>query len=106
MVKGNRLKITILKKLNPDIIFGKNLPAKTNIMGECTTFKIGQTFLVDEEGRFPVGFCPWAWKDIFTVMTHLRFGSDFPWMLEKGVVITCCSDGFRPVIFKIERLEN
>lgn len=28
------------------------------------------------------------------------------WMSDKKVMIACCSDGTRPVIFKIERIEN
>jgi len=27
-------------------------------------------------------------------------------MKEKGVVISCCTDGLRPVIFKLERIED
>ena len=106
MVKGSRLRITVLKKLKPKDIFGDKLPARTVNTNECETFKIGQQFLIDELGNFPEGFCPWAWKDLFTVITHLRFGEDFPWMLEKGIAIACCSDGFRPVIFKIERFDR
>lgn len=28
------------------------------------------------------------------------------WMKEENVMITCCSDGSRPVIFKVERLDG
>ncbi len=27
------------------------------------------------------------------------------WMNQENVMITCCSDGTRPVIFKIERID-
>lgn len=27
------------------------------------------------------------------------------WMKEENTMITCCSDGTRPVIFKIERID-
>lgn len=27
------------------------------------------------------------------------------WMREENVMIACCSDGTRPVIFKIERMD-
>jgi uncharacterized repeat protein (TIGR04076 family) len=40
-------------------------------------------------------------KDIFTVV----LGGDFPWAKQPGVTITCCTDGSRPVIFKIERVD-
>jgi len=34
----------------------------------------------------------------------LAFGGDFPWFKEKGIAISCCSDGLRPVVFKLERI--
>jgi uncharacterized repeat protein (TIGR04076 family) len=35
----------------------------------------------------------------------IAFGADLPWMKEKGAAVTCCSDGFRPVSFLVERIE-
>jgi uncharacterized repeat protein (TIGR04076 family) len=32
-------------------------------------------------------------------------GGDLPWMKQRGTVITGCTDWFRPVIFKVERIE-
>jgi len=31
-------------------------------------------------------------------------GGDFPWMRQRGTMITCCTDGLRPVVFKLERV--
>ncbi|MCK4693736.1 MAG: TIGR04076 family protein, partial [Anaerolineales bacterium] len=28
-----------------------------------------------------------------------------PWIKQSGTIITCCTDGLRPVIFKVERIE-
>ena len=41
-------------------------------------------------------------RDIF----HTLYGGYYPWMKEKGVVISCCTDGLRPVVFKLERIEE
>jgi uncharacterized repeat protein (TIGR04076 family) len=49
-------------------------------------------------------FCSWAWADIQRDVVHLALGGDFPWIKEKGIGISCCTDGLRPVIFKLERL--
>ena len=35
----------------------------------------------------------------------MMFGGNMPWLKEKGTTITCCTDGLRPVIFKLERME-
>jgi uncharacterized repeat protein (TIGR04076 family) len=29
-----------------------------------------------------------------------------PWVEQKGAAIACCTDGYRPVVFKIERIEE
>jgi uncharacterized repeat protein (TIGR04076 family) len=37
---------------------------------------------------------------------HLIFGGSYPWFKDKGVTLSCCNDGLRPVIFKLERVED
>ena len=51
--------------------------------------------------------CSEAW-DAFAryIYTGLQGGSIMKgWMKDENVMITCCSDGTRPVIFKIERID-
>ena len=52
-------------------------------------------------------FCSEAWDAISRyIYTGLQGGSIMKgWMKEENTMITCCSDGTRPVIFKIERLD-
>ena len=52
-------------------------------------------------------FCSEAWDAISRyIYTGLQGGSIMKgWMREKNTMITCCSDGTRPVIFKIERID-
>lgn len=52
--------------------------------------------------------CSEAW-DAFSryIYAGLQGGSIMKgWMTEENVMITCCSDGTRPVIFKIERIDE
>jgi len=104
MSKRYRLKITVLKRYKPKEVF-KETPVKGPPIDACTVYKDAQEFFVDESGRMPEGFCSWAWDDIGKVVNVLRFGGDFPWYDEKGVSVNCCTDGLRPVIFKIERIQ-
>jgi len=71
---------------------------------ECDRLKLGQRFI--SEGGCPEGFCAWAFADIQRDITHLRLGGDYPWMKQKGTILSCCTDGVRPVIFKLERIEE
>ncbi len=103
----SKVKITVLKRVDPSVIFdGKvpNMPGTDRKYSICTAFEEGQEFIV-ENGEKPEGFCSWAWRDVYKDISVLRFGGDFdPWV-EKGVAITCCTDGIRPVSFKMERIE-
>ena len=105
MADISKVKITVLKKLSTKQIFGDNPPLGQPIEEACDEFKVGQEFIVDEDGEMPEGFCPWAWNDIFSAVTTLRFGGNFDWMKEQGTQISCCTDGFRPVIFELRRIE-
>jgi len=52
------------------------------------------------------GLCSWAFADIQRDITLLRLGGNFPWMKEKGTILSCCTDGVRPVTFKLERIDD
>jgi len=103
MAERYKVKITVLKRLKPEEVF-KEYPLKGEPIDACTVYKDAQEFIVDESGRMPEGFCSWAWDDIYKVVNVPRFGGDFPWFEEKGISINCCTDGLRPVIFKLERV--
>lgn len=59
-------------------------------------------------GAKGVPFCSEAWDAISRyIYTGLQGGSIMHgWMKEDNTMIACCSDGTRPVIFKIERLDD
>jgi len=100
-----KVKITVVKKINNREMFGSSPPAQSTCIPECDKVELGQEFISDE-GRCPLGFCSWAYADIQRDITHLRLGGDYPWMKEKGVVLSSCTDGIGPVIFKLERIED
>ena len=102
-----KAKITVVKKVNNKDLFGGNSPAAVDekMTPECDRFDVGQEFVVDSP-MCPEGFCNWAYADIQRDLVHILFGGYYPWMREKGVAISCCTDGLRPVIFKIEKIED
>ncbi len=100
-----KVKITVVKKLNNKDIFGDKPPLEFTSVPMCDRLEEGQVFIVDGP-NFPQGFCAWAYADIQRDIAHLRFGGDFPWMKKKGTVLSSCTDGVRPVIFKLERIED
>ena len=102
----SKIKITVVKRLNFDEIFSDAEPGcSADMEPVCGLFKDGQEF-VSENGEMPAGFCNGAYVDIFRYISGLRFGANFPWVREKGRVLTCCTDGFRPVVFLLERIED
>ena len=104
----SKVKITVMKKVDPSVIFDGNVP---NMPGTdkkypiCTAFEEGQEFIINERDGQPADFCSWAWRDIYKDLSVLRQGGNYdPWV-EEGVAITCCTDGIRPVSFKLERID-
>jgi uncharacterized repeat protein (TIGR04076 family) len=104
MAERHKVKITVLKRFSPSEVFEKSPVTHVRPTKSCELFGDGQEFVVGENGKMPEGFCTSAWVSIFTDFRVLNFGGDLPWYKEKGVAISCCNDGLRPVIFKLERI--
>ena len=82
--------------------------------GPCPFFKKGDTFVLkrtNEQDDFyhlmNGKFCGEAWDAISRyVYTALQGGSIMRnWTNDDRMMIACCNDGTRPVIFKIERID-
>jgi uncharacterized repeat protein (TIGR04076 family) len=101
-------KITVLKtSLNKDFVDQYVAVERKKSFGPCEVFKEGQEFIVNPWSGLPQGFCPWAWDDIYKAIVGFGSGGDFGmWYDDKNVLIACCTDGTRPVYFKIEKIEN
>lgn len=99
----NKVKITVLKTE-----FYKELAEKYGKaeLGPCLAMKEGDVFYADV--KCPEGFCNTAWNCIYQYVFAIANGAGKDgffyndWTREPGVAISCCNDGFRPVIFKIE----
>jgi len=103
MVKVHKVKISVLKRFSPSEVFAETPVTPAAPMGACELFKEGQVFIV-EDLKMPKGFCTSAWVAIYGNVRILGFGGSLPWFKEKGVAVNCCTDGLRPVIFKLERV--
>ena len=103
IVKLHRVRITVLRRFKPSEVFAKSPVTLVSPMKECGIFKDGQVFIV-EDMKMPEGFCTSAWVSIYCNVRLLGYGGNLPWYKEKGVAINCCTDGLRPVIFKLERI--
>ena len=109
MAWKNRAKITVLRKTYFDDLAQEHL-ANPDV-GPCKIFEEGQEFIVDKDNYLTMldgKFCSEAWAAIsHYVYAALQGGSIMHgWINDEKVMITCCNDGVRPVIFKIERLED
>lgn len=82
--------------------------AYENPLEHTCDMKLGQVFIADG-WRQPEGMCDSAWSSIsLFVMTLAYGGSDIykGWMKNKKSAMVSCNDGFRPVSFYIEALEE
>lgn len=126
----HKVKLTVIdKKLYPEL--QSQYCADPN-SGACPCYNIGDEFVFERYGKaddfWHIGLktlkqtaktadeiaggtsfphCSEAWDAISRyIYAGLRGGSIMRgWMKDERVMITCCSDGTRPVIFKIERLD-
>jgi uncharacterized repeat protein (TIGR04076 family) len=95
------IKITVMKRLlHPDLV---DL-AGTGPWEPCERLAVGQEF-VSRGANMPEGFCSWAWADVQKYVLTLARGGNFLGV-KPGRFITCCTDGFRPVVFQLERIET
>jgi uncharacterized repeat protein (TIGR04076 family) len=100
-----KCKITVLKRtIHQDLVDEYLDPNAAATIGVCPCFREGQEFMQDDSLQPPVGFCTWAWADIRCNVMTILCGGDWP-DTKPGLCITCCSDGIRPVIFKLERIQ-
>ena len=82
--------------------------------GPCPVFEVGQEFVLERNSQrddfmhmLDGKFCAEAWDAISRyVYAALQGGAIMRgWTNDEKVMIACCNDGTRPVIFKIERID-
>ena len=79
-----------------------------NPIDHACDMQVGQVFIADG-WRKPEGFCDSAWETISPfVMTLAHSGQDIyeGWMKNPRSAMLSCNDGFRPVSFYLEVMEE
>lgn len=76
-------------------------------VGPCPILNVGDEFIYEGGAEMPKGMCPWAWIDIYKGVSGISSGATYtPWNNQEGMQILCCTDGIRPVVFKIEAIDE
>ena len=99
-----KVRITAIRKTSyPDLMAKYENP----IQHACDV-KEGAVW-ISKNARKPEGFCPSAWESMAAfVKTLARGGGNFydGWMKNPYSAMISCNDGFRPVSFYLEAMEE
>lgn len=99
-----KISITVMKQT----VYQDLIEEYENPIQHACDMKVGQVFIANGWER-PEGLCSSAWESMSPfVMTLAHGGEDIynGWMKNKKSAMISCNDGFRPVSFLIEVLEN
>ncbi len=100
----HKVKITAVRKaIYPDLMAIYENP----IEHACDVME-GQSF-ISVDGQRPEGFCDSAWESMERFVKELaNGGGNFydGWMKNPYSAMISCNDGFRPVSFYIERIDD
>ncbi len=99
----HKCKVTVVKRsCNRELIesFVKN----SEEISACNLVKDNQEFYIFNPYEMPEGLCASAWADIRPYILAIASGGTFELLKEKNTALATCTDLFRPVIFKIERV--
>ncbi len=99
-----KCRITVMKVMRYEDLIEKY----ENPIKHACEMEEGQTFIANGWKR-PEGFCESAWESMSAfVMTLSHGGKDIydGWMKDPKSVMISCNDGFRPVSFLIEALDE
>ncbi len=72
----------------------------------CDRVKDNQEFIIPNPYEMPEGICPYAWADIRPQILAIASGGTFSLLKEKNTAVATCTDLFRPVLFKIEKIDE
>ena len=99
-----KVKITVMRKARYDDL----IEEYENPIEHACDMEEGEVYIANGWQR-PEGFCKSAWETISPfVMTLAHGGEDIydGWMKNKKSAMISCNDGFRPVSFYIESLDE
>jgi uncharacterized repeat protein (TIGR04076 family) len=99
-----RVRITVMRKGSyPDL-----MEIYENPIEHACDLVVGQTF-VSVDGERPDGLCEGAWSNMECFVRELaNGGGNFfdGWMKDPHTAMISCNDGFRPVSFYLERIDQ
>ena len=99
-----KVRITVMRMARYDDL----IEQYENPIEHACDMREGQIFIANG-WRKPAGFCDSAWDTLSPfVMTLAHGGEDFysGWMKNKRSAMLSCNDGFRPVSFLVETLDE
>lgn len=99
-----KVRITVMRMARYDDL----IEQYENPIEHACDMREGQVFIASGWQR-PEGFCASAWDTLSPfVMTLAHGGEDFydGWMKNKKSAMLSCNDGFRPVSFLLEALDE
>ena len=99
-----KISITVMKIARYDDLIDKY----ENPIEHACSMRLGQKFIANGFQR-PEGFCQSAWDTISPfVMALAHGGENFydGWMKNPKSAMLSCNDGFRPVSFLLETIDN
>jgi len=101
----HKCKVTVIKRAcNMELV---NLYVKIpENISACNKVKDNQEFIISNPYEMPEGICSYAWADIRPQILAIASGGTFEFLKEKNIAIATCTDLFRPVIFKIEKVDE
>ena len=94
--------IVVKKEFHKDLVdkYLKN----PEIIKTCNLVNYNQEFLVTNPYNMPEKMCASAWADIRPYIITMATGGEFDFMINPKSTLAICSDPFRPIVFKIERI--
>ena len=102
--KMKKVKITVMKKARYDDLIEKY---ENPLEHECDV-ELGDVFIANGWEK-PEDFCPSAWESLSPFVLALSAGGEDlydGWMKNKKSAMISCNDGFRPVSFLLEALNE
>ena len=99
-----KVKITVMRIVKHDDLIKKY----ENPIKHACNMKEGMVFISENANR-PIGFCDSAWESVYPFVKRLANGEkNFydGWMKNERSAMISCNDGFRPVSFYLQVIEN
>ncbi len=100
-----KMKITVVKGFTAEEVFRGNVPDyfPETFVSPCPMHTAGLEFVM-EDLNCPEGFCNWAYADIQKDLVDMWLGG--PRWKGRNPNYFTCTDGMRPVVFKVEKMED